>query len=101
MFDDAHDIPAKVPYTIEAAMLVRRKAFVEVGKMDERFFLYCEDEDLCERMWLAGWEVWYVPQAKVIHAYARASQGFNLLTIRHIQSAMRLLFKRLKQHYQK
>jgi len=98
MLDYAHDIPTKVPYTFEAAMLVRRKAFVEVEEMDEGFFLYCEDEDLCERMWLAGWEVWYVPQAQVIHAYARASQGFNRLTLRLIESAMRLFLKRLKRH---
>lgn len=101
MLDYAHDIPNKVPWTLEAAMLVRRKAFDEIGGLDERFFLYCEDEDLCERIWLSGWEVWYIPHVKVIHAYERASRGLNLLTLIHINSAMRLLLKRLRRRLMK
>src|SRR5262249_38791074 len=39
----------------------------EVGLMDERFFLYGEDLDLCYRANLAGWGVHYLPSARVIH----------------------------------
>ena len=51
-----------------AAVLVRRKAFIEVGGFDERiFFMYCEDVDLSWKFWLRGWKCLYVPNAVVRH----------------------------------
>jgi GT2 family glycosyltransferase len=51
-----------------AAVLVRRKAFQEVGGFDERiFFMYCEDVDLSWKFWLRGWKCIYVPDAVVRH----------------------------------
>ena len=51
-----------------AAVLVRRKAFIEVGGFDERiFFMYCEDVDLSWKFWLRGWKCLYVPKAVVRH----------------------------------
>lgn len=50
-----------------AAMLVRASALASVGLMDEGYFLYSEETDWCWRFWQAGWEVWYVPDAAVIH----------------------------------
>jgi GT2 family glycosyltransferase len=51
-----------------AAILVRRKAFEEIGGFDERiFFMYCEDVDLSWKFWLRGWKCIYVPDAVVQH----------------------------------
>jgi len=51
-----------------AAILVRRKAFQNVGGFDERiFFMYCEDVDLSWKFWLSGWKCIYVPDAVVSH----------------------------------
>ena len=51
-----------------AAVLVRRKAFEELGGFDERiFFMYCEDVDLSWKFWLSGWKCIYVPDAVVRH----------------------------------
>lgn len=46
---------------------VRRKALVEVGLLDERFFMYSEDFDWCKRFHMAGWKVVFYPDAKVVH----------------------------------
>ncbi len=35
--------------------------------MDERFFMYFEDADLCRRAREAGWLVYYLPQVEVLH----------------------------------
>ncbi len=50
-----------------ACLLLRREAFEEVGGMDERFFLYAEDVDLCMRLSRAGWHFRYTPDAEIEH----------------------------------
>jgi hypothetical protein len=50
-----------------ASMLVRRQVFEDIGLMDEGFFLYFEEVDFCCRARAAGWQVWYVPESRVLH----------------------------------
>jgi GT2 family glycosyltransferase len=51
-----------------AAVLIRRKAFEQIGGFDERaFFMYCEDIDISWKFWLRGWRCIYVPEAVVRH----------------------------------
>ncbi len=51
-----------------ACMLIRREALESIGwTMDERFRMYCEDEDWCCRLKAAGWKVVYNPRAVVWH----------------------------------
>lgn len=54
-------------------MLVRRTAFEQVEGMDERFFLYWEDADLCRRLGEKGWRTVYFPGATIVHAGGRSS----------------------------
>lgn len=71
--DSDHLTARPVDWVLGACMLVRRKAALEVGPMDGRFFLYFEDMDWCRRFWEMGHEVWYVPAARFAHYYKRAS----------------------------
>jgi GT2 family glycosyltransferase len=41
--------------------------------MDERFFLYCEEPDLCRRIKQAGWEVRHLPTMRILHHAGRSS----------------------------
>jgi GT2 family glycosyltransferase len=50
-----------------ACMLLRRDALDQVGLLDEDFFIYSEEVDLCHRLRAADWQIWWVPQARVIH----------------------------------
>lgn len=51
-----------------AAVLIRRKAFEDLGGFDERvFFMYCEDVDFSWKLWLRGWRCIYVKDAVVRH----------------------------------
>jgi len=70
-FDHAQDIP--VDWVSGCAMLIRRDLIAQIGALDERFYMYCEDVDLCQRAWEAGREVVYAPQAVVTHAIGRSS----------------------------
>lgn len=56
-------------------MLARREAVLSAGLMDERFFLYCEEPDLCLRIKQTGWEIRNTPIMTIEHPWGRA--GFN------------------------
>lgn len=56
-------------------MLVRREALLTAGIMDERFFLYGEEVDLCHRIKRAGWEILHVPTMTIRHPWDR--EGFD------------------------
>ena len=49
------------------AMFIRRSALEKIGYLDEDFFIYAEEVDLCWRMHLAGYKVKFVPMARIYH----------------------------------
>ena len=59
--------PLEVESVIGASMLIRREALDEVGLLDEDYFLFLEETDLCFRLHKAGWKVFYLPQVQVYH----------------------------------
>jgi GT2 family glycosyltransferase len=69
----ARDGPVEVDWVSGACLMVRRDAFESVGGMDEKFFLYWEDADLCFRLKREGWLTMYVPLARVTHLTGRSS----------------------------
>jgi N-acetylglucosaminyl-diphospho-decaprenol L-rhamnosyltransferase len=48
-------------------MLARREALLSTGLLDERFFLYSEEPDLCMRIKSAGWQLRHLPQMTIVH----------------------------------
>lgn len=50
-----------------SCMLIRREVTEQVGFLDERFFAYQEDADYCLQARRAGWQIYYVPAAHVVH----------------------------------
>lgn len=59
--------PFPVDHTLGATMMVRRETIRQVGLMDEGFFMYCEEIDWQMRMQNAGWAIYCVPDAHIIH----------------------------------
>ena len=57
-----------------ACLMLRRRALDQVGLLDERFFMYFEDTDLCRRLRRAGWSVWYMPKISVVHRVGQSSE---------------------------
>ena len=66
-----------------ACLLVRRPVLEQVGPFDERFFMYCEDVDLCCRISRAGWKLYYLSDAEILHlgggASSAAAGAFSVL----------------------
>jgi hypothetical protein len=54
-------------WTSGSFLLVRREALQSAGFMDERFFLYREETDLCLRIRQAGWEIRHFPYVTILH----------------------------------
>ncbi|CAN5890886.1 hypothetical protein BH23ACT11_BH23ACT11_25580 [soil metagenome] len=71
----SHDEPAEVDWISGACMAVRREALETAGALDERFFMYFEDADLCRRARGSGWPVYYVPQVEVLHLTGASSRS--------------------------
>ncbi|MFD0898443.1 glycosyltransferase [Loigolactobacillus binensis] len=65
-----------------AFMFLQAELLRQIGGFDERFFMYFEDNDLCMRINQAGGKIFYLPDAPVIHYYARDSHkstsGFKM-----------------------
>src|SRR5947209_4942270 len=56
-----------------SCLLLRRKAFAEIGGFDERYFMYMEDVDLGDRLAAGGWQNVYVPSAEIVHDKGHAA----------------------------
>jgi GT2 family glycosyltransferase len=70
-----------VDRVLGAAFLMRRSLFEAIGGFDERFFLYSEEEDLCLRVNLSGYQVVFNPDAAVIHLGGRSAHPSSTLSI--------------------
>ncbi len=73
MTDFDHLSTLAVDWVSGCAMFIRRALLDDIGVLDERFFMYCEDVDFCLRAGEAHSQVLYVPQAVVTHAIGRSS----------------------------
>ena len=79
-------------WTTGSFMLVRWTAFQSAGFMDERFFLYCEETDLCLRIKQAGWEVRHLPWLTILHHAGKETANLRM----HAQAAFAK-----RQYYEK
>ena len=77
--DEIPSEPVEADWLLGAFLLLRRQMLDELGGFDEGFRLYGEDIDLAYRAAKAGWERWYVPEAKAVHAH-QAVTDRKLLT---------------------
>jgi hypothetical protein len=56
-----------------ACLFVRREAWHQIGGFDPAFFMYFEDTDFCLRLRRAGWQIWYLPDARIQHRLGGSS----------------------------
>jgi N-acetylglucosaminyl-diphospho-decaprenol L-rhamnosyltransferase len=83
-----------------AFMMFRSKMFRELGGFDERYFMYCEDVDICLRMQLAGYRLARA-DATVIHHTRRKTLKDPKHLAWHIRSLLRLWNSAAYKEYKK
>lgn len=66
--------PHKVDVLLGACILIRWEVLDQVGLFDENFFMYSEETDLCYRIKHAGWELYWVPQAEIVHYGGKSTE---------------------------
>ncbi|MBW2369685.1 MAG: glycosyltransferase family 2 protein [Deltaproteobacteria bacterium] len=69
-----HTDTVDVDWVSGACMIVRRNAIIDVGHLDDRFFMYWEDADWCRRMREKKWGVIYYTKAQVVHLIGKSSE---------------------------
>jgi len=72
------DKPSKVSYVVGACLLVRREVVDIVGGLDENFFFSNDDLDWCRRIRKTGWDIYFIPQARVIHFGGFTTKKFSV-----------------------
>ena len=98
MVDDSHDDTIDVGWVSGCAMLLRREMLDEIGLFDERFFMYCEDVDLCCRAHNipradgSHWRIVYYPEVEVVHRIGAASDKNPIEMIKQHHRSMLLYF---------
>lgn len=85
--------PTLADWVSGACMALRREALDEVGLLDERFFMYFEDSDLCKRVWQSGREVYYLPRVEVFHHTGGSSNRRVTAVLRFHRNALRYHLK--------
>jgi GT2 family glycosyltransferase len=64
----------EVDWVSGSCLLAKREMLEKVGLLDERFYMYVEDVDLCYRAKKSGFSVFYFPQVLVIHHIGKSTQ---------------------------
>ena len=64
----------RVDVAEDSFLMVRREALEVVGGYDEQFLLYFTEDDLCRRLWAAGWPVYYYAGTSIVHKVSRSTR---------------------------
>lgn len=82
-----------VPFIHGACYLISVDNFIKFAGFDEKYFLYCEDLDLCRKIIESGGDIIVIPEVKVIHLFNRQSSKSIYLFLIHLRSLLTYYFK--------
>jgi GT2 family glycosyltransferase len=100
--DSDYESEKQVDWCSGAAIMVKRKVYEKTGGFDNQtFFMYWEDTDWCKRIRDAGWQIWFNPNAKIIHLSGKGgtktrSLLHNLRMMWHLHFSA---YKYFRKHY--
>jgi GT2 family glycosyltransferase len=82
--------------TIKGACLIVRRGALTPGEplLDEQYFMYTEEVDLCYRLLAAGWKLYWIPQARVTHlGEASSRQAYTAMYVQLYRSKVQFYRK--------
>jgi len=79
-----------------SALMIRRRALLQVGLFDEQFPLFFNDVDLCYRLRKAAWRIYFVPDACAIHHVGASTAQARRQALRLSQEGLARFYRK---HY--
>jgi GT2 family glycosyltransferase len=74
---DPYNEPKYYQYAPTCFMLVSRKVFDEIGFMDEKYFVYYDDNDFTYRVSRAGFKLYFMPKLEIFHKVSMSTGGYE------------------------
>jgi GT2 family glycosyltransferase len=68
----------QVPAVAATALMLKKSIYDQVGGFDDRYFLYGEDLDLCQKLGEIKLPIWYLPALKIKHILGASSTKSSL-----------------------
>ena len=90
-----HKTKMDVDQVMGAALMIRQSIIEDIGVMDEQFFMYYEEVDLCFRIKQAGWRVVFMPEVVITHL---GSQSSGQIPAKKQMLAITSLLKFFRKH---
>lgn len=91
--------PGPVPALSGCLLMVNRELFHLLGGFNPRYFMYCEDADLCLRATQHGAQPMLVPSARVVHLVGRSSSTTDRPGPRKVEMLLKGKITFLDQHW--
>lgn len=88
--------PQEVDVVAGACLLLRKEVLEQVGYLDEDYFMYNEEVDLCCRIQRSGWHIYWVPTAEVVHFGGQSTQQVPTEMFLHLYHSY---IKYFRKHY--
>jgi GT2 family glycosyltransferase len=85
LYGSDHSKTREVDWVVGACLLLRREAIERVGPLDDGYFFFAEEMDLCWQLRQHGWPIVFLASAEIVHLGG--------------QSAARVPAARLTWHY--
>lgn len=89
-----------VDYLQGSCLMIRKSILDEIGLLDESFFMFFEETDICYRIKKSGKRVVYCPEASVIH-FGRSGMGYydKMSIVQYHQSLLKFIYKHFSVRY--
>jgi hypothetical protein len=87
-------LPREVDTLLGACLMLRREALNAAGFLDESYFMYSEEIDLCFRLRRLGWRAFWVPEAEVVHYWGQSAEQASAKMFLELYRSKCLFFKK-------
>jgi len=84
----------EVDWVSGSCLLARKKMLDQIGLLDESYFIYVEDVDLCYRAHKAGWRIFYFPEVTFVHQVGQSTSQNRLKCQLQHHKSMWIFFKK-------
>jgi GT2 family glycosyltransferase len=89
-----HSRIQEVDWVSGSCLMIRKKMLDQIGLLDESYFIYVEDVDLCYRAHKAGWKIFYFPEVTLVHQLGQSTSRDRLRSRLQHHKSMWIFFKK-------